>query len=369
MLIRELAEKIVNEVRKLLGEDIIVVDTNGIIIASTDPHRINTFHEGALKSIVQKDKLIITEEDEHILKGVKAGINLPVFFNKEVIGVIGITGNPEKVSPYGEVIRKMTELLVSESYFTEQFDWQSRAYEALLFEWIQIKEWNPTFIHKATLLNVDLNVNRRVAIAEFTQDSFLPHRDIWLSVFSWNEKSKEDLIVRLGNNRIIYLLSDQESLRFTKEKLSRFQKMLNEHLQVNVNIGVGSVTPPTHLNQTYQQAERALNSSKIENEIVYDEELTLEMIIEEIKMETKLDFIERTIGTFVEDHELIETLKTFFEEDLSLKNTAESLHIHINTLHYRLKKIMDLSNLNPRKTEDLFKLYLSTLFLDKHLKN
>ncbi|MEH7377593.1 sugar diacid recognition domain-containing protein [Neobacillus drentensis] len=55
MLLPELAEKIVKEVRKLIGEDIIVVNTDGYIIASTDLERVRTFHEGALVT-AQKSK-------------------------------------------------------------------------------------------------------------------------------------------------------------------------------------------------------------------------------------------------------------------------------------------------------------------------
>lgn len=112
MLLPALAEKIINEVRKLIGEDIIVVNIEGIIIASTDFKRVGTFHEGAFIALQKKKKLIITEEDQMKLTGVKAGINFPIFFQNDVIGIIGITGDPSKVTPFGEIIRKMTELLL-----------------------------------------------------------------------------------------------------------------------------------------------------------------------------------------------------------------------------------------------------------------
>ena len=134
MILPELAEKIVKEVRKLIGEDIIVVNTEGYIIASTDLVRVGTFHEGALLTAQKKRKLIITSEDQLKFSGVKSGINLPIFFQHDVIGVIGITGAPTKVTPFGEVIRKMTELLISENYYAEQFDWHTRAVESFVME-------------------------------------------------------------------------------------------------------------------------------------------------------------------------------------------------------------------------------------------
>jgi carbohydrate diacid regulator len=51
LLLPELAEKIVKEVRKLIGEDIIVVNIDGYVIASTDLARVGTFHEGALVTL------------------------------------------------------------------------------------------------------------------------------------------------------------------------------------------------------------------------------------------------------------------------------------------------------------------------------
>lgn len=370
MLIQELAEKIVSEVRKLLDEDIIVVDTKGMIMASTDPKRVNTFHEGALIASQQKEKLIITEEDQSVLKGVKAGINLPVFFQRDVVGVIGITGNPEAVSPYGEIIRKMTELLISESYFTEQFDWQSRSVESFLLDWIQLKEWSDSFIDRATLLDIDLKLQRQVLIAEVAQDASNLHRDLWLSILSWDERGKNDVISRWGNNRIIYLLpSKQAKNQYNHEKAKRFHQFLLRRLKCDVSAGVGLVVTPIQLKQSYHQAERALNARHTNRDLVFDEDLALEMILDEIKQQTKDDFVKRTIEPLLSEKELIITLKELIENHFSFKNTADTLHIHINTLHYRLKKILELTKLNPRNIDDLFILYLALIFLDKHTKN
>lgn len=368
MLFHELAEKIITELRRLLNEDIIVVDTKGIIIASTDPERIHTFHEGALITSRQKEKLIITEAAQTILKGVKAGINLPIFFQGNVVGVIGITGNPDDVSPYGEIIRKMTELLISESYYTEQFDWQSRSMEAFLLDWIQLKEWNDDFLNRAKLLNIDVKTNRQVLIAEVETDASILHRESWLSIISWNEKSENDVISRWGNNRIIYLMDARPQDSYNRKKAKRFHQFLTDRLKIDISVGMGLSVPSSQLSKSYQQAERALNSRKSTNVLVFDEDLAFEMILDEISERTKEEFVARTIDPLLNEKELIQTLRKLIENHFSLKKTSEAMHIHINTLHYRLKKITDLTNLNPRNLDDLFILYLSLLFLDKHIK-
>ncbi|WP_368733384.1 helix-turn-helix domain-containing protein, partial [Acinetobacter baumannii] len=47
------------------------------------------------------------------------------------------------------------------------------------------------------------------------------------------------------------------------------------------------------------------------------------------------------------------TIQTLFHYDLSLKKTAEEMHIHINTLRYRLSKAEQLTGLSFQRTEDI----------------
>ena len=58
MLFPDLANKIVREVRRLITENIIIINIQGVIIASTDAERIGQFHEGALRCAKQKTVII-----------------------------------------------------------------------------------------------------------------------------------------------------------------------------------------------------------------------------------------------------------------------------------------------------------------------
>jgi carbohydrate diacid regulator len=368
MLTPELAEKIITEVRKYLNEDIIVVNTEGIIIASTDISRNGQYHEGAKLTFKNKDKLIITKEKQAQLQGVKTGINLPVFFKQEVIGVIGITGNPEKVSPFGEIIRKMTELLISEAHYAEQIDWHSRALEGFLFDWLQEIEWDSSFIERAKLLNINLEVPRQVVIAKFSQQHEYVNRVVWNHLFSWAEKRDQDFIIRWGNDRVVLLLdaSSKTSPSVPRSKISQFFDFLGYILGMPISAGVGKAVDSSKLIITYRQAERALRAAKNEERLIFDEDLTLEMIIDDLSPETKKEFVSKTIEPLTEK-ELMETLKELFKQNHSLKKTAESLHIHINTLHYRLKKINEITGFNTSNIRDLLILYLALCILDEKI--
>ncbi len=367
MLQPELAEKIVREVQKLIAEEIIVVNTEGIIMASTNRDRIGTFHEGAFITSQQKKKLIITEKDTPQLKGVKSGINLPIFFQHDVIGVIGITGDPETVTPFGEIIRKMTELLISENYYGEQFDYHSRAMETFVLEWLQAKEPSSDLLERARALTINLELHRTAVIIEFEQREHPLSRDVWSSILNSFSQNKNDVVTRSGNERIIVLIDCSVSVQPTsiKHRLEHFLLYIKNSFGLSAYAGVGQCAAPPGLHHSYAQAERALKLARRNRGIIFDEELILEMVTGELTSEIKSEYIQRTIEPLLTEKDLLETLVELFNQNHSLKNTAQSLHIHINTLHYRLKKIEELTHLNPNSIHDLFCLYLAVLFLDE----
>lgn len=367
MLQPDLAKKIVSEVQKLIEEEIIVVNTDGHIIASTNPSRVGAFHEGALRTSQQKKKLIITEQDVPHLAGVKAGINLPIYFQHQVIGVIGITGNPEIVTPFGEIIRKMTELLISENDYAEQFEWHSRAMETFVMEWLQAKEPSPALLDRARTLTINLMRCRTAAIVEFAQRTQPLSREVWTTILKAFPQSEHDIAVRSGNERVILLIdtTDTANLAVLKKRLQSFLQFLEERFHLSAYAGVGQAAAPAAISHTYKQAERALKIARNKRNISFDADSTIEMISGELRPDVKSEYIQRTIGAILSEQELLDTLAELFRQNHSLKNTALALHIHINTLHYRLKKIEELTKLAPSRIHDLLCLYLALTFLEE----
>ena len=95
----KLAQDIVDKTMKILEKNINIMDENGVIIGSWDKSRLNQYHEGAAQVIKEGKKLEIYSKDINHLAGAKPGINLPIEHNNKIIGVVGITGEPNKVNP------------------------------------------------------------------------------------------------------------------------------------------------------------------------------------------------------------------------------------------------------------------------------
>jgi carbohydrate diacid regulator len=366
MLIPSLAKKIIKEVRRLIDEDIIIVDVSGTIIASTVSTRIGSFHEGALLSSRDRKKMIITKDMENHLKGVKAGINLPILYQHNVVGVIGITGNPEKVSSYGELLKKMTELLIQESYYAEQMELESRALETFVFDWLHSNEETPEFVKRAEHLNIDLTLKRQVVMGFIKSETEIPLRDISNHLQQSSFLNENEIFVRWGNERFLLLLTDR-SKEQTQNSLRLIKRKLEGSFTVKISFGVGSEEPL--LKKSFEEAERALKVAKRTDSIQFDEELILEMLVHETSGQVQSDYVRRTIIKLLdEDGTLVKTLIEFILKNQSIKETAESLHIHVNTLSYRFNKIEERTGLHPKNFVDLAALYLGLLLLDKSIK-
>lgn len=92
-----IAKQIVERSMKIIKHSVNVMDEYGVIIGSGDPSRLNCRHEGAILAINENREVEIDYSTAQQLRGVKAGINLPIVFQNKVIGVVGISGKPSEI--------------------------------------------------------------------------------------------------------------------------------------------------------------------------------------------------------------------------------------------------------------------------------
>jgi carbohydrate diacid regulator len=370
MLRKSLAKKIIKEVKNFIEEDLIMVDTTGTIIASTVAERLGQFHEGAFWAASEKKMRVISKQDEAVFTGVKAGITLPLFHQQKVVGVIGITGIPEKVLPNGELIKKMTELLIQENYYQDQFEWEARSLETFVFDWLLKDGPSASIKKRAELLGVNMEVNRQVILMEFQGDEVLLKTKRWHFSELTAELKEDDIMVQWGQNRMILLLADNTSSSKTSllSTLKKIQQQLQSYLDVPVFMGIGKAGSISSLKDSYLEAERALDVCSADSPLTFEEDLRLEMILQAIPAGIKKEFSHRLLSPILTEKELMETIRVYFSHHFSLKETAREMHIHINTLHYRLRKIESLTGLDLKKPHDLATLYLASLLLENSTK-
>ena len=164
----QIAETIVTNLKDVINHEINLFDTTGTIIASTDRTRIGTSHDGARLAIRTKKTISIDRENEY--RGARHGINVPVMFNDQVVAVIGITGERSEVEPFGNVIKKMTEILIRENWDSVvRYDHRTRI--SSLVGMLKLKRHDANLVaYHASLMRIDLNLPRFCVVGRIRSD-------------------------------------------------------------------------------------------------------------------------------------------------------------------------------------------------------
>ena len=88
-----------------------------------------------------------------------------------------------------------------------------------------------------------------------------------------------------------------------------------------------------------------------------------------IPPEARQAFCRKVLGGLLdardEQRELsLQTLKTYYQNDMNVQKTAQELFIHRNTLNIRLNRIRELTGYAPQTFQDAFVLRMAILLGD-----
>lgn len=127
-------------------------------------------------------------------------------------------------------------------------------------------------------------------------------------------------------------------------------------------IGVGSAEPLRRQNRSFDNAVLATKSAGNESSffVCYDD-LDITMLISSIPAEARNRYLEKTLSTLSEKE--LKILSTYFAHGCRLKETAEALFLHKNTLQYQLDGIWHHTGYNPRDFRDAVVLYMGFLLM------
>lgn len=345
MLTKVLAEAIVNETSKVLSLNVNIMDLEGIIIASKNPTRISQFHEGALMVLQKKELIKIFNEDTKKYQGTQEGINIPIEFNNDIVGVIGITGNPNTIEEISNIVKMLAELLLKQAHITSANEWKN-IQQSLIIEELLHPNMNIVNL-KRLLFNLDIPIqsNYLIAIVETNNQFETNTKDYF--VFMNDLVARTTLHKKMSISR--YLLVFDLTFQSMDTILNDFKKFTNLIRNTKI-IYTTPIDNITDLKSAYEECELILNLN-IENRIINYQHHQLEGMLAQIPVNTVKKFLHNPNYQVILDNE--ELLSTFIKSNLKVNIAAKKLYIHPNTLKYRLKKIQKETSLNPRNINDI----------------
>ncbi len=379
----ELALPIVKQLMQILNYNVNIMDEKGVIVASGDMKRLDQKHEGAVQVILSRKEIVIDEENSKLLHGTKPGVNLPIEFNEEIVGVVGITGKPSEIYRFAKVIKMTVEVLLQQIFIKNQLQYEQKAMEGFVIDLINPHEFNEKKLKTtADILNIDLQTDRAVFVI-YMDKLINNHKNILSDPYQFQKIDERktkiiNIVKNVINERFISTFFEDGYLFLLlpfKEKNNLNEMELAEKLQKNlvhwtkdILIGIGENKRGLlgYRNSYFQamQTIKFIQAFQHDKKVSHIKDWSLARLIDSIPIEHREDYLDQFYYQYTKlTDEYLHTLKTWLNNNLDMKQTAEKLHIHRNTLLYRLEKISMMIGLNYKKVDDIITLKLLILMI------
>ncbi len=368
---RKIAGEIIKEISPFLNFDLNIMSDTGLILASTDPSRENTHHEGARILINEnRDSLIVDSDDT--FPGCRQGVNLPIYFADEVIGVFGITGKPDEVIKYGRIVQKMTEMLVYEN-----FDLAKRANKEnlnllLMNDLLHDNLHGTLFSIEERLLQANLNINGPFTVSVFypllNEDDASSDNQHTLAVKTIIKNYIVDFMekqrVLCANNGEFYMaLSNYKIEKFTT-LLETLQRTIQDNYKTDFIFFTGNeYNDYLDIPKAFKEALSVRQHLKNPYPGIFQfNSIVLGFILNQIPTIHRNNLYSQIFKncTSAEIHDFSNFIVTYFQCNGSLNKMAKLHFTHKNTIQYKINKIAKKTGLDLRIYGDLFVLYLAS---------
>lgn len=359
------ARQIVQRAMKIIPWSVNVMDEHGTIIASGEPSRLHQRHEGAILALKDNRVVEIDTATANQLKGVKPGINLPISFHGQLIGVVGITGEPDEVRAYAELVKMASELVIEHMALMEQKQWDKRYREDLINQLIMREPPAEALQAMVSYLGIDLALPRVVAIIELRQ----PDREALRNLMEYFENHARDHLVTFTDfNELIIikpiaLKGGSWDLQQEMQDLQCFKSWASSSGFSRIVVG-GFFAGATGLHRSWQTAkatQAVVKRQKVKHHYVFYHDYAMPALLGEISDSWQAQELSHLWLQLLNNDPkgvLQATLRTWFEQNCDLSQTAKQLHIHVNTLRYRLQRCEEILQININDLKSILWLFI-----------
>lgn len=347
MLLEELAKDLVRITSSLVGgRTINIMNTDGIIIASTEPERIGTYHEGAGEAIRTGKLVNIRKDQVDRYPGAKEGCNMPIHLDGSIIGVVGIYGEPEEIRDVAHLLE-----VYAEKYYQMEALLRPRLSESALRSQLLENLLSPFEEAASTArgllerLKIELKAPIETVVISTPQG---------LGLLSQAEKlcrllekqgflEKRSDVWGVVEERMVLLCGDRP-----ERKVVSLKALTNEGYRVS--LGDPSVRLE-EVRNAYAQASLLDRVGKGAWNDVRQLGTRSGYLLEQTALADAdyLDGLIRRLQSAYPAEELgvlLESIKCYYDCSRSVSTAAERQFIHKNTLQYRVKRVLEALELD-----------------------
>lgn len=366
-----LAQRIVERLVPLVQQNINIMDDSGVIIGSGQPERLATCHQGAVAVLNSGRVVEIYPEEAERFPGAQPGLNWPIVLDRQIVGVVGISGHPEQVRHIAQLVKMVTELILERESLLEEFqaDWQLRTQFIQLLLTGDYRENEAKLAKTAELLGVNLQQPGLVAVihvGEWLQATASQYGAYELAV----SRTRETITQLLAGSALImpgdlWVFMDEELVVLKQFPLETavpalhqwgeavYQLLAAEPSCGRLRLGIGGITAqPAALRESYREAQFALDNGPGNTRVhsIYDFDMLAAYLVEaagSFQSCLALQKLREIIAALDLAYDMRNTVNTLLDNNRNVSSTAKVLFIHRNTLVFRLGKLKELTGLCP----------------------
>ncbi|MEZ1314694.1 sugar diacid recognition domain-containing protein [Pseudomonas fluorescens] len=358
----DLAQDIVDRAMAILPYNVNVMDSQGLILGSGEPERVNTRHEGAQLVLANERVVEIDVQTAMHLKGVQPGINLPLWLDQRLIGVLGITGEPELLRTYAELVRMTAEMLVAQRNQQTEQQWRRQRCDDLLALLLSEAGDSPRLIDEAQQMGLKPQLARVPYLFELDGGTGQTVETLgaWLT-----SRYPDSWCVSPAKSSLLWCRAASPSIDHER-LLEKLDELGGRILRVAVG---GQAEGLAGLRRGQQRVADLLAYGR---EVLPDvrllslERYRLPVMLWRYRDDDALDELLKPLRDLIArdgNGQLLATLRSWCDHDGQSQACADALGIHRNSLRYRMERIAEISGVDPLRLDGMLALYLGVQLL------
>ncbi len=351
------AQRIVDRAMPVIGHSVNVMTPEGIIIASGDSLRVGAIHQAARQVAKSCAPVVITEQEACRYTGTRAGVNVPVEVGGKIVAVVGISGSPDKVLPFADLVRVTAELILEQASLIEVSRQRRHQIENTL---LALLKGEPVSNHWLKQLSIDLSKSRIAVVLEASQPHLPWLTDITSLARDLERVEPEALVIQTPDQKVVCFFIEKSP----KDAMNAAIARLPKNIAVSASAATGAVFS-NNLKACYESAEATLQAAKQRFQAparAHYETYPMATLWRSLQPDWQQDQLTQALRPLLNharSDQYLKTLRTFIHSDGDIQRCAEQLHLHRNSVRYRLKGIEALTGWSPFRLEDLVFLYMA----------
>ena len=371
-----LAQDIVSRTMRIIPFNVNVMDARGVILASGDTARVGELHDGALLALARRGTVEVDAASARRMHGARPGINLPLVVGGQMCGAVGLSGEPDAVRQFGELVRLTAEMILEQASLAGELQRDSRYREAFVLNLIRgDADGRPELEAWARRLGLDFGRAQAVFLLELragSADAEQTISELQRLQLALLARQPALLSATTGPYDMVILDAfepdavpvDTAARRRQAALAALVQELCALPFTLTMGLAARGVEAAAVSWQSARTAARIGRRRDPARTAWSHYDLALPVLLSGLDAGWQAAQLRLPIARLARDRSgatLRRTLDAWFAHDESAAATAAALHIHRNTLDYRLRRVEELTGLLLARAEDRLLLYVSSL--------